>query len=144
MRTEEMNKISDDDIEKLFVSGEGSEEEIIDGTTGSLVDNSADKEQVEKAEKKLERREGQERQDVQWMLSDVRGRRILWKLLEKTKPFVSGFQPNNEALQYYSGHRDIGRDLFLEIMDADASAFGKMMTEFKGDSYASKKRRSKK
>lgn len=151
MTTKETNEITDEYIEKLMVNepadGEG---EIIDGSEEAddtldqaLVHNSADKKQVEKGEQKLEQREIRDRQDIQWLLSDLRGRRFLWRMLERTQPFVGGFQGNNEFLQYTSGHRDIGKELFLCIMDADPAAFGKLMTEFKGEAHATTKRKRK-
>lgn len=140
--TEELNKLSDEHMEQVIETSE-IESEIFDGTEneGTLIHNSADPEQIKKAENKLEIRGRQEISDLLWILSDVRGRRFIWKLLETTKPFVSGFQGDNNALQFFSGQRDIGKQLFLEIMGADSTAFGKMMTEFKGDIKNGKRKR---
>jgi hypothetical protein len=145
MKTEEQNKISDEQIDNLFVSP--TEGEIIDGTEeegdekDSLVHNSADADQVKKAETKLENRERQERSDLLWILSDIRGRRFLWKILERTRPYASTFHPDSNSQYFELGRRNEGSALLGEILNADSTAFGKLMTEFKGEVNGNRKRK---
>lgn len=145
--TGERNKKVDREIEKILEGEEPHSEmppEIPDEVEAgeTLVHNSADREQVEKAEYRLERRERAEQTDMQWLLSDIRGRRILWRYLEETKYFAASFVQNDGLLQYLTGQRVIGKMIYLDIMNADSGAFAKMMQEFKGETNGKRKRKN--
>lgn len=143
MRTSETNEMIDEAMDKLTETGP-LEEEVIDGTKEVLTENAGDPEQVKNAEVKIEQRERQDMFDVQWLLSDVRGRRFLWKYLEKCKPFATGFIPDPLELQFKMGQRNIGSDILNDIMGADSTALAKMMTEFRGEIANGNRKRKRK
>lgn len=83
------------------------------------------------------------RADVEWVLNDVRGRRVMFRILSKLGPnrqsFVRG-QPDVTA--FNEGMRAKANELIEMILDADASAYHRMQREHYSDlkSEAERKR----
>lgn len=50
----------------------------------------------------------QERDDLSWLMSSAKGRRIVWRLLEQAGVFRSSFSTNALAMAYAEGHRNTG------------------------------------
>lgn len=72
--------------------------------------------QREEAERLKQRRR---RDDIQWLMSDQRGRRIVWKQLEDSR-FESRstlFDTHGGRQNYYLGMYEVGRQLSDEIRD---------------------------
>lgn len=93
------------------------------------VKNAADEDQVKKAGKDSKTAREIEVADLKSLLTDVRFRKFMWRVLGYTQMFKSPLD-NNGSMQYYKiGQGDVGRFLVSEISDADSSAFVKMMGE---------------
>lgn len=53
-------------------------------------------------------------EDIKWMMSDKRGRRMLWRLMDQAGVFRSSFNTNAMAMAFAEGNRNYGlRYLFL-------------------------------
>jgi hypothetical protein len=55
-----------------------------------------------------------EQEDVKWLMSSKRGRRIVWRLLEQTGIFRSSFTGNSETF-FREGMRNVGLMLMAQI-----------------------------
>jgi len=49
-----------------------------------------------------------EESDFKWLMNSKRGRRIVWRLLEKAGVFRSVFNTNAMAMSFAEGHRNYG------------------------------------
>jgi hypothetical protein len=54
--------------------------------------------------------------DLKWLMSSKRGRRILWRLLELSGPFRLSFDMNAMRMAFNEGNRNLGNQLFSEVM----------------------------
>ena len=93
-----------------------------------LVKNAGDKEQVRKASKKERYAKINRINDTRFVLSDERGRRFVWGLMERC--FSQTFDSENSRLDAFrSGERNMSLKLLREITDADPDAFVTMLKE---------------
>ena len=70
--------------------------------------------------------------DVQWLMADERGRRIVYRLLSRTGVFRSTFV-TSDGLQFAEGRRSVGAELLAIINDACPHEYGKMISENRHD-----------
>ena len=56
-----------------------------------------------------------EKQDFIWLMQDRRGRRIVWRLLEKAGVFRTTFRPDALEMAFNEGIRNVGLLLVTEI-----------------------------
>lgn len=70
----------------------------------------------------------QEAEDFKWLMSDKRGRRIVWGLLEKTGLYRSSFTGNSETF-FREGERNIGLKLMALIHDNCPERYNQMVME---------------
>lgn len=96
----------------------------------SFVANAADETQVKKASSKVKSLREKQLNDVRFILSDVQGRRFLYRYLEEAGVFKSSFTGSSETF-FNEGQRNIGLKLLADITEADVEAFVKMMAEAK-------------
>lgn len=68
--------------------------------------------------------------DFKWLMSDKRGRRIVWKLLESTGVFRSSFTGNSETF-FREGARNVGLMLMSDINTHAPDAYVLMLEESK-------------
>jgi hypothetical protein len=80
------------------------------------VNQTATAEQVKKQEERSKKKLQREQDDLRWILSDPRGRRFIWKWLNKAMTFETGFMGNSRDV-YEWGKQFIGKSLQKEIMD---------------------------
>lgn len=73
-----------------------------------------------------------EADDIKWLMSDPRGRRIVWGLLELTGVFRSSFTGNSETF-FREGERNIGLKLFLRLQTHCPEQYIKMTKEMTDD-----------
>ena len=69
--------------------------------------------QREEARERDRRQSETEADDVKWLMGNKRGRRIVWRLLERTGVFRTSFRLNNE-MAFLEGQRNVG----LSLIDA--------------------------
>jgi hypothetical protein len=66
--------------------------------------------------------------DLKWLMSDKRGRRVIWRLLESTGLYQSSFTGNSETF-FREGRRDVGLKLLATVQDVTPDGFMLMMKE---------------
>ncbi len=70
----------------------------------------------------------QEIADFKWLMSDKRGRRVVWRLLEKTGLYRSSFTGNSETF-FREGARNVGLAYMALINEHCADKYNLMVTE---------------
>ena len=83
------------------------------------------REDVEQA-RKVER--DQEKADFAWLMSDKRGRRFIWRMLETTGVYRSSFTGNSETF-FREGARNVGLKLIADIHEFAPDAYPMMLEE---------------
>ena len=83
------------------------------------------REDVEQA-RKVER--DQEKADFAWLMSDKRGRRFIWRMLETTGVYRSSFTGNSETF-FREGSRNVGLKLISDIHEFAPDAYPMMLEE---------------
>ena len=56
------------------------------------------------------------KRDLQWLMSDPRGRRIMWRMLDMSGTFARTFHPTAMIMAFQEGVRSIGTALFGDVM----------------------------
>lgn len=68
--------------------------------------------------------------DLKWFMSTKQGRRVMWRLLEKTGVYRTSFiTPNAMQVSFLEGRREIGLEWLGEIMEHCPEQFNTMTTE---------------
>ena len=78
---------------------------------------------AERAE--LERQRG----EIRWLMSDKRGRAIVWWLLERAGIHRTSFTESAPTMAFQEGRRDVGLALFDRLMDAEPDAYIRLLRE---------------
>ena len=87
--------------------------------------------QEEKSESEARKRlirEG-EIADVKWLMSSRRGRRVMWRLLDLSGPFRLSFDTNALKMAFAEGNRNLGNQLFNEVMILCPEMYAVMVKE---------------
>ena len=74
----------------------------------------------------------QEADDIKWLMSDPRGRRIMWGLLELTGVYRSSFTGNSETF-FREGERNVGLKLVHKIHAHCPEKYATMTKEMNDD-----------
>lgn len=85
------------------------------------------REDVEQA-RKLER--DQEKTDFAWLMSDKRGRRFMWRMLDRTGVFRNPFTGNSETF-FRCGEMNVGQKLMADMTAFSPEAYLLMIEEQK-------------
>lgn len=74
--------------------------------------------------------------DLKWLMSDVRGRRLMAKLLSDTRMFASTYNPLSKdvatEMAFYEGQKNIGYRALADINAHCPDAYFLMMKERNG------------
>ena len=54
--------------------------------------------------------------DLKWLMSDARGRRFMWRLLEQTHLFRTSFT-GDRRVDFLEGERNIGIKIFSDVQE---------------------------
>lgn len=68
------------------------------------------------------------REDMTWLMGSKRGRRIVWRILERTGIFRSSFTGNSETF-FREGMRNVGLVLMAQINEACPESYTTMVKE---------------
>lgn len=71
------------------------------------------------------------KEDIEWLMSNPRGRRIVWKYLERCHVFETSFTTNLSQTNFNEGERNIGLQILNDIMSHAEDKYIKMMNENK-------------
>lgn len=81
--------------------------------------------------KKIENAKQTMRDDIKWLMSSPRGRRIFWWLLEITHVYRSSLAPDLITMARLEGERNVGLQVHAKIMDHCPDAFMTTLNEHK-------------
>lgn len=70
-----------------------------------------------------------EHDDIEWLMSSKRGRRILWRFLDRAGVYRSSFSQNSMTMAFNEGVRNEGLRLVAAIHAAAPEQFATMMKE---------------
>jgi len=70
----------------------------------------------------------QEKEDMKWLMGSTRGRRIVWRLLERTGVYRSSFTGNSETF-FREGQRNVGLMLMAQINEFSPDQYALMLKE---------------
>lgn len=70
-----------------------------------------------------------EEEDIKWLMSDKRGRRVLWRLMDQAGVFRSSFNTNAMAMAFAEGNRNYGLRLLSTIHSCCPKQYPVMMKE---------------
>lgn len=70
----------------------------------------------------------QEKTDLVWLMGSKRGRRIVWRLLERTGVYRSSFTGNSETF-FREGQRNVGLWLMAQIHEVCPDQYALMLKE---------------
>lgn len=79
--------------------------------------------------------------DFQWLMSDKRGRRYVWRLLSVTGLFLNPFSPQREVTDFNCGKQGIGQTILADIHRLCPDLYTKMVMENRKNARASRSRR---
>jgi hypothetical protein len=81
------------------------------------------------------------RADVEFVLSDVRGRRVMWRVLELSGPNRISHTPgDSHHTAFLDGKRSVANDILLILFDADQGVYARMQREHLSDMKADQER----
>lgn len=67
--------------------------------------------------------------DMEWVLSDERGRRFVWWLLEEAGVYNSSFDGTTEGTVYNEGNRNMGLKVLARIHETSPEKYLQMIKE---------------
>jgi hypothetical protein len=70
-----------------------------------------------------------EEEDIKWLMSDKRGRRLLWRLMDQAGVFRSSFNTNAMAMAFAEGNRNYGLRILSTIHAVCPKQYPVMMKE---------------
>lgn len=85
------------------------------------------------AEAKAKRREKQDAEDLRWLLSGPRGRRIVFRDLEDAGLFRAVFNTNALSMAFAEGRRNQGLQKLARLMAINPDAYATMVKENQDD-----------
>ena len=74
-----------------------------------------------------------EGEDFRWLMSNKRGRRIVWRWLEKTGVFRSSFNHSGSLTAFNEGSRNIGLMLIAQVHEFCPEQYLTMLQEQRKD-----------
>lgn len=93
--------------------------------TDLLAEADRDAERAKNADQEKE----QEARDWQFLLGDARGRRVVWRLLEKAGVFRVSFVPDAMQLAFNEGNRNLGLMVQAKVIEHAPGAYLEMLKE---------------
>lgn len=85
------------------------------------------------AQRRREFAKDSEEADFKWLMSSKRGRRIVWRLLERAGLFHPSFNTNSMAMAYHEGKKAEGNYAFALIQSLCPELYPQMVKEQKHD-----------
>lgn len=98
------------------------------------IENAADPRQVSEAKNRERRKLERDAQDLVKVLSQIEGRRLMWRLLDHCGVFTTIWD-NSARIHYNAGRQDVGHFVMQEIIKAEPDAFQMMMNESRKGEY---------
>lgn len=93
-----------------------------------FVSNVADEKQVKDADRKERLKARKEKEDIEFVCSDIKGRRWLWKTLSFTGIYKISYTGNSETF-FNEGGRNVGNHILSQIQEHNPRVYLKMQEE---------------
>ncbi len=90
--------------------------------------NAADRDQVDKSQAAQDKARYEYLKDMEWVLSDPRGRRVIWNILEETKVFGEVWDPG-VRIHFNVARQDYGKKIMGDVVDVGPGVLVNMMVE---------------
>lgn len=71
----------------------------------------------------------QEIEDFKWLVAHAQGRRLLWRLLERTGVYRTSYNGSTNDTLFREGSRNIGLEVLGELHEISPQTYSKMLTE---------------
>ncbi len=91
--------------------------------------DTGDRRQVERREKERLRRQRQLDEAFRWLMSDARGRLLMWERLTDAGVFRSSINPNPQMTAFAEGRRDLGLRDLAHLMRLCPEQYARMAAE---------------
>lgn len=98
----------------------------------NLTDDHDSEAQNEALKVKTENEQRTHIEDVKWLMSSPRGRRLTWWLLEKAGVNRTSFSNSGSVMAFNEGQRNVGLVLQAHVLEAAPERFMEMLTEGRG------------
>lgn len=85
--------------------------------------------EAEQARRKAEREARQEAEDIKWLMTAKRGRRIVWLLLDRAGVFRTSFSSDPLVMAWNEGNRNTGNRMLSLINGECPDLYIKMLKE---------------
>jgi hypothetical protein len=69
-------------------------------------------------------------EDLQWLIADIRGRRIILRLLEQTSPFSTSYRNDATLMALAEGRKQLGYFLLQQLTAADTERTVRLLADF--------------
>lgn len=70
-----------------------------------------------------------EESDVRWLMGSPQGRRIIWRMLNRTGVFRSSYSSDALAMAFAEGNRNIGLQLLAQVHELCPDQYPEMVRE---------------
>jgi len=70
-----------------------------------------------------------EASDIRWLMESAQGRRIVWRMLNRTGVFRSSFSSDALAMSFAEGNRNIGLQLLAQVHELCPDLYPEMVRE---------------
>ncbi len=97
----------------------------------AFVKNAADESQVKEADYKAKRGRERELDDVRYVLSNVQGRRFLWRYIKECGIFQTSFTGVANTTFFREGEKNVGLRMMADINESEPEMWITMMKENK-------------
>ena len=78
-------------------------------------ENTPESSNANQRQKAIKRRAREEAEDFKWLLSSRRGRRIVWRFLDRAGVFRLSFNTNSMTMAFNEGNRNEGLRILAQI-----------------------------
>jgi hypothetical protein len=95
----------------------------------AYVRNASDPEQVKRAERRIRNQQALFLRALRVVLDTYEGRLLLWELVTRSGLFRSAYAPTDGPIYYVVGRQDFGRELMVDVANADAKNYAMMQHE---------------
>lgn len=79
----------------------------------------------------LERERQKDLRDIKNLMDSESGRRIIWRVFDKSHVFATSFNPDTSVMAFNEGERNVALTLLADVMEVAPKKFQVMLLEAK-------------
>lgn len=84
---------------------------------------------TEADEAQAKAQQDQDAEDIKWLMNSKAGRRIAWRLLDRTHVYTTAFAGSDAQTNFNCGERNIGQWFLDEIVSHSAESYLRLLKE---------------